>query len=284
MKRILVTGASGQLGLCIKDVSKKHQNLDFFFKNSKELDVSNFEKVFQNFKNGNFDYCINCAAYTNVDKAETEIELVEQTNVTGVEYLAQACKKYNVVMIHISTDFVFDGKLSRPYIEGDIAKPLGVYGKTKLASEMVVKSVLLDYFVIRTSWLYSEYGNNFLKTILRLSKEQGNISVVCDQIGASTYAGDLAQVILKIIVEENKNFGTYHYSNEGVISWYDFGKAIFEEREVNVNLLPIKSENYPTLARRPAYSVMNKSKIKKNLNIKIPSWKESLIKCLKNLK
>lgn len=276
MKNVLVTGGKGQLALCIKDLAKKLVDFSFVFVDFDELDIANNEDVVDFFKNRKIEYCINCAAYTNVDKAETDKELAKRVNEKGVRYLAESCKKNNVVLIQISTDFVFDGKQSIFYEEEDKTNPLGVYGCTKLNGEIATVSTLEKHIIIRTSWLYSEYGNNFMKTMLRLGKEKDFLAVVTDQIGTPTYAKDLAKVILQFIIENNNSFGTYHYSNEGVASWYDFAKAIFEEAGMKTKTTPIKTEDYLTPAKRPKFSVLDKTKIKNILQIEIPYWKDSL--------
>ncbi len=276
MISILVTGANGQLGRCLQDVAKGTKDLEWSFKTSKELDISNKELLENLFKNQKFDYVVNCAAYTAVDEAESDIEKAFLVNAEAVQYLASCCKKNNSTFIHISTDFVFDGKSSTPYNEDDEVGPINVYGKSKLKGEEYVKQLLDEYFIIRTSWVYSEYGNNFVKTMLRLGKERDELSIVSDQIGSPTYAGDLAAVIFEIISSGSKKYGVYHYSNEGEISWFEFAKAIFEESNLNIKLLPIKSEFYPTPAKRPQFSVMNKLRIKNKLNIEDSPWRDSL--------
>lgn len=280
---VLVTGGNGQLALCIKEVSENLSEYNFIFLDYEDLNITNKEDVDIFFNNNNISYCVNCAAFTNVDKSENEKETSKKVNEDGALFLAKACATNNVKLIQISTDFVFDGKQSFPYKEGDPSNPLGVYGQTKLNGELAVIESINTYFIIRTSWLYSEYGNNFLKTMLRLGNERDEISVVYDQVGTPTYAKDLAEVIIKIITNNNKNYGVYHYSNEGVASWYDFAKAIFDESNTKVNLLPIKSEAYPLPSKRPSYSVLDKEKIKNALNISIPYWRDSLKKCLENL-
>lgn len=283
MMNVLVTGGNGQLALCIKEVSENLSEYNFIFLDYEDLNITNKEDVDIFFNNNNISYCVNCAAFTNVDKSENEKETSKKVNEDGALFLAKACATNNVKLIQISTDFVFDGKQSFPYKEGDPSNPLGVYGQTKLNGELAVIESINTYFIIRTSWLYSEYGNNFLKTMLRLGNERDEISVVYDQVGTPTYAKDLAEVIIKIITNNNKNYGVYHYSNEGVASWYDFAKAIFDESNTKVNLLPIKSEAYPLPSKRPSYSVLDKEKIKNALNISIPYWRDSLKKCLENL-
>ncbi|GMN10054.1 dTDP-4-dehydrorhamnose reductase [Croceitalea sp. MTPC9] len=276
MKKVLVTGAAGQLGTSIRDISKEYKQLDFTFKDSKELNITDVTAINVVFENENFDFCINCAAYTFVDKAESEKELAEQINTIGPKNLAHTCKKNKCTLIHISTDFVFDGKQLHPYNEEDKENPVNVYGLTKLNGEKEIAKTLKEHIIIRTSWLYSEFGNNFLKTILRLSEEKKSLNIVKDQIGTPTYAGDLGKVILKFIVSDFKLYGTYHYSNEGMASWYDFAKVIVNKKGLKTKLFPIKAENYSTSAQRPKYSVLDKSRIKKTLKLEIPNWEDSL--------
>lgn len=279
MIKVLVTGANGQLGHCIKDIQKKNSHLSFVYTDHKELDICDEQAVNQFFKEQEpIHYCVNCAAYTAVDKAEEEEEKAYSINALGAKHLGLACKAYNTTLIHVSTDFVFDGLSSKPYVEKDKPNPISVYGKTKLQGELLIAKILKEHFIIRTSWLYSEYGNNFMKTMLRLAETRDEISVVSDQIGTPTYAGDLAQLILKIILENNKSYGLYHYSNEGAISWYDFAKAIFEESKIDIKVNAISTSEYPTLAKRPIYSVMDKGKIISFCNI--PFWRDSLIYCI----
>lgn len=285
MLKILVTGGNGQLASCIKEVSSNYTDaLDFVFKSSSELDVSNTIAVEKVFTEHDFDFCINGAAFTDVDTAEVEKERSELVNREGAKHLALACEQHNSVLIHISTDFVFDGRQSTPYTEQDSTNPLSQYGKTKLLGEQEIQSICKKYFIVRTSWLYSEYGNNFLKSMLKYSGERDQLSVVFDQIGTPTYARDLADVLLIFIENSINDYGIYHYSNEGVASWYDFAKAIFEVNQIKVNLEPIRSFEYPRPAKRPSYSVLDKCKIKTTLDIRIPYWKESLINACKALK
>ncbi len=276
MKNILVTGGKGQLASCIKDCTQNLTDFNFIYIDVDELDITVKDKVDVFFKSNPLAYCINCAAYTAVDKAESDEVLARKVNVDGAKNLADACKDHHTVFIQISTDFVFDGNQTKAYTEQSGTAPLGVYGLTKLNGELATASALKEHFIFRTSWLYSEHGNNFLKTMLRLGSERDELGVVCDQIGTPTYAGDLAKVIIRVVKEEQNAYGTYHYSNEGVASWYDFAKAIFDLSNTNVKLLPIKSEAYPTPAKRPAYSVMDKSKIKQVLAMEIPYWRDSL--------
>ena len=282
MMNVLVTGSNGQLASCIKDLAKQYDGLNFIYTDYKELDICDLNQVNTFFKsNKKIDYCINCAAYTAVDKAETEVDKAFEINATGAKNLAIVCDKFDTILIQVSTDFVFDGEKKEPYTETDVAKPISVYGASKLQGEIEIKQTLETYFILRTSWLYSEHGANFMKTMLKLAETRDEISVVSDQIGTPTYAGDLADVILKIISSKNTNFGLYHYSNEGVASWYDFAKTIFEASNLKIKLNAIKTEAYPTPAKRPFYSVIDKAKIKSILGIETPNWSESLLKALK---
>ncbi|MBP1838697.1 dTDP-4-dehydrorhamnose reductase [Formosa algae] len=281
--KILVTGGNGQLAACIKDVSKGLNDLEFIYTDSEDLDITNQQHVAEFFQNNNIDWCINCAAYTAVDKAETDVDLARKVNKDGAKNLALACKSKNVKLIHVSTDFVFDGTSSTLYSETDSSEPIGVYGLTKLEGEHAIQDNLESYFILRTSWLYSEHANNFMKTMLRLAETRPELSVVADQIGTPTYATDLASVMLNIINNNSTNYGLYHYSNEGVASWYDFAAAIFEIADTKTKVFPIKTEAYPTPAARPQFSVMDKSKIKETFKIEIPHWRDSLKVALKNL-
>ncbi len=279
---ILVTGASGQLGSTIKTMA---QGLDgdfnFSFRSSSELDVTDFEEVHAAFHQKKYAYCINCAAYTHVDNAESETEKAQLINITGARNLALNCTATGTVLIHISTDFVFDGYLNEPYKEEDIARPIGFYGDTKYKGERAIINNLEEHFILRTSWLYSEFGNNFMKTMVRLGTERDQLSVVYDQVGTPTYTKDLAQLIFRIITLKSEAYGVYHYSNEGVASWYDFAKAIFDQQQLTVALKPILSSEYPTAAERPKFSVLDKGKVKTTFGIDIPHWKDSLTVALK---
>lgn len=276
LKRVLVTGANGQLGQSIKEVANNTSDIEFFYTNSNALDITNEKKVNSFFCKNKFDYCINCAAYTAVDKAEEERELAYEINVLGAKNLAEACKITNTILIHISTDFVFDGEKKQPYIESDIPNPKSVYGNTKLAGEEEIENILEKYFIIRTSWLYSIYGKNFMKTMLRLGEERSEISVVSDQIGTPTSAIDLANILLKLISKNNKEYGLYHFSNEGQTSWAGFAEEIFKLKSIICHVKSILTIEYPTLAVRPSYSVLRKEKISKALNISVLNWKDSL--------
>ena len=277
MTTILVTGGHGQLASCIKDVEKQYDDLDVIYTDFLELDICDLNQVQAFFKaRKQINYCINCAAYTAVDKAETEVDKAFDINAKGAKNLAFACNEHGVVLIHISTDFVFDGQKNEPYTETDEANPISVYGASKLQGEVEIQHILKEHFIIRTSWLYSEHGNNFMKTMLRLAETRDEINVVSDQIGTPTYAGDLAEVILTIIDSKSESYGIYHYSNEGVASWYDFAKAIFKYSMQNIKLNKISTEEYPTPAKRPLYSVLDKEKVKGVMSLLIPNWETSL--------
>ena len=283
MRNVLVTGGNGQLASCIKDSASLLKQYHFMYVDIDELDITQSSAVTAFFDANAIQFCVNCAAYTNVDQSESESEIAEKVNVAGARNLAEACKKFNAKLIQISTDFVFDGKSSLPYVETDTTKPISIYGLTKLKGELATANTLREHFILRTSWLYSEHGNNFCKTMLRLAKEKKVLNIVSDQVGTPTYAVDLAAVILKIIKSDSSNYGVYHYSNEGVASWYDFAKAIFDLSGNNIELHPIRSEAYPTPAKRPAFSVMDKSKIKTALSVTIPYWRDSLTVALQKI-
>lgn len=279
---VLVTGANGQLGQAIQSISDKHPKIDFKFCTSSDLDITskeNCQLVFTKFKP---NYCINAAAYTAVDKAESEPDKAQLINIIGAKNLAEVCKEFSVTLLHVSTDFVFDGSKTTPYLETDIPNPIGVYGKTKLDGEKAIQETFNNYFIIRTSWVYSQFGNNFMKTMLRLASERDSLSVVSDQIGTPTNAVDLSKALIEIIkychIEPVEVFGIYNFSNEGQCSWYDFAKKIFEVNNISINLQPIPTSAYPTPAKRPAYSVLDKSKIKRIFELEINNWEESLKK------
>lgn len=278
--KVLVTGANGQLGQTIRAIANQYPTLDFLFLDKDHLDVTNASQVLGFFKSNALNWCINAAAYTAVDNAETHPEQAYQINVLGANHIAKACHEHAVKLIHISTDFVFDGEKNAPYKENDTTNPLGVYGLTKLEAENAVKAYCSSHFIIRTSWLYSEFGDNFMKTMVRLASERDLVRVVSDQIGAPTYARDLAVVLINIILGDRVNYGTFHYSNQGQISWFEFAKAIFEEIQSSVRLEPILTKDYVTLAKRPLYSVLDTSKIETEMSLRIPFWRESLIAVL----
>ncbi|MCD7976477.1 MAG: dTDP-4-dehydrorhamnose reductase [Tannerellaceae bacterium] len=286
MKTILVTGAHGQLGRCIQTLTSSYPEYHFLFTDVDTLDLCDEEAVRNYFSIHPVDYIINCAAYTAVDKAEEEETLSFLINRDAVANLAKAAVCAGARMIHISTDYVFDGTKNLPYIESDPVCPVSVYGKSKVAGEEVLQAVSPGSVIIRTSWLYSEFGNNFVKTMLRYGTEREEMRVVFDQIGTPTYAGDLAKAILEVIsYGEKVSFisGVYHFSNEGVCSWYDFAVKVFSLAGMTTQVLPIESSEYPTRAARPFYSVLNKTKIKMTYQLTIPHWEQSLRVCYKKL-
>lgn len=283
MNNIVVFGASGQLGQCLKTVAESKGITDIHFPPETEADILNKEALKSIFDTYKPAWCINCAAYTAVDKAEDDVDKARAINKTGVENISELCKIYGATLVHTSTDFVFKGDEPTPRNENDVAEPVNVYGLTKLEGELAVVGLLEKYYILRTSWLYSEYGSNFVKTMLRLGSERDELKIIADQVGTATYAMDLAECIFYIIFSGIDAYGTYHYSNEGVASWYDFAKAIFDISGTSVKALPIRTSEYPTRAVRPAYSVMDKSKIKQTFNIEIPYWRDSLITCITKL-
>ena len=284
---VLVTGSSGQLGQSLQFIAPNYPELQFVFCSYSDLDITNLENCKSVFSKTKPNYCINAAAYTAVDKAESEPKKAHLINVVGAQNLAAVCKQHSSILLHISSDFVFDGNLSpraqsRGYTEEDTPNPTGVYGQTKLDGEKTIQRVWGKHFIIRTSWVYSQFGNNFLKTMLRLASERDSISVVNDQIGTPTNAIDLAEVLIKIICHPERsrgttdNYGIYNFSNEGQCSWYEFAKAIFEINNTKLNLNPIPTSSFPTPAKRPSFSVLDKTKIKTTFGFEIKSWKESL--------
>lgn len=273
---VLVTGASGQLGQALQALSPQYNAIQFYFANSAEADITDAANLKAVFTKAKPDYCINAAAYTAVDKAEAEPEKAAAVNTDGAKNMAEACKAAGATLIHISTDFVFDGNKKTPYTEEDATSPQGVYGQTKRYGELLIEQTLKEHYIIRTSWLYSQYGHNFMKTMLRLGQERDSLNVVNDQTGTPTNANDLAEAIVAIILNDKKAYGIYHYSNEGVATWYDFAKKIFEVNNITIDLQPIPTSAYPTPAKRPEYSVLDKSKIKRVFGIVIKSWEEAL--------
>jgi dTDP-4-dehydrorhamnose reductase len=280
---ILVFGGKGQLGQCLKKVADSRGIEGLVYLDELErniLDTTLLENLFTTY---NPTFAINCAAYTAVDEAEDEIELARLINTTGAANVAKACAQFDTTLIHISTDFVVEGNVPAALNEGDIAEPINVYGLTKLEGEVAVSEVAKKHFILRTSWLYSEFAANFVKTMLRLGKEREELGVIVDQVGTPTYAVDLAGCVLDIINSKSEAYGLYHYSNEGVTSWYDFAKAIFELSATSVRVKPLKTIEYPTKAIRPVYSVMDKSKIKNTFDIQIPYWRDSLAECIREI-
>jgi dTDP-4-dehydrorhamnose reductase len=288
MNNILVTGSKGQLGNEIKVLSNDYKDIEFHFHDIDTLDLTDYELLEDFFNNYKPYFLINCAAYTDVDKAEKEKELAFRLNAEVPGSLAGLCQKFSTKLVHISTDYVFDGKNYRPYKEDDVPNPLSVYAKSKFEGE----NRILEFnnsIIIRTSWLYSSSGNNFIKTMLKLGRDKKELRVVYDQIGSPTYAVDLADAILRIVhsaITNEKNFipGIYHYSNEGVCSWFDFAVEIFEIANMSCKVYPIESKEYPLPAKRPLYCIMNKEKIKSTYKLEIPHWKDSLNKFLNTYK
>lgn len=285
MSTILVTGSDGQLGSELKDLTSLYPNEEFIFTDVTELDICNHKIVEEFIIQNKINAIINCAAYTTVDKAEEQFDLANAINHLAVKNFAIIAKKYAIKLIHISTDYIFDGTHHKPYDESDACNPQNVYGKTKLDGEIALQEINpTNTVIIRTSWVYSSYGFNFVKTMIRLGREKEELSIICDQIGTPTYAADLAKAILEILPKlKSKKLKIFHFSNEGVCSWYDFAKAIFEIKEINVKVNPIESSQYPTLAIRPFYSVLNKKKIREHYSIEIPFWRDALKHCLKKL-
>ena len=282
---ILVTGANGQLGSELRKISGNYPNYRFFFTDVAELDITNPDAVHDFFAKNKIQTALNCAAYTAVDKAESDESTATLINATSVGYLAQACNMVDATLIHVSTDYVYNGCACKPYSEDHDTAPVSAYGRSKLAGEKAAFATSRSV-VIRTSWLYSSFGNNFVKTMLRLGKERETLNVVFDQVGTPTYAADLAQTIMKIVKSAEQNglkTGIFHYSNEGVCSWYDFAREIMQQAELKCVVRPIETKDYPTPATRPHYSVLNKSRIKAEYGVEIPHWKDSLVRCLAEL-
>jgi dTDP-4-dehydrorhamnose reductase len=279
MANVLVTGSNGQLGSEIRELSTDDT---FFFTDSSSLDISEFELVEKFIKEKKIDIIINCAAYTAVDKAEEDVKQADKINHIAVKNLAQVAKESDIKLIHVSTDYVFDGKNYKPYCEDDTTNPNSVYGTTKLAGENALKEIApKNSIIIRTSWVYSSYGNNFVKTMLKLGKSKDELGVIYDQVGTPTYARDLAKTILDIYPKlENEKPDIYHYTNEGVLSWYDFAKEIMKMAKLPCKVNPIETKDYPTPATRPHYSLLNKAKIKKEFGVEVSYWKDSLSECL----
>ena len=286
MNHILITGANGQLGNCLRDLAVEYQErYRFFYTDVEELDITDAAAIDRYVADNQIQIIVNAAAYTAVDKAEDDVDMAYKLNRDAVRNLAEVSKAHNCLLVHISTDYVFSGECCHPYKEDDTPAPKSVYGASKLAGEQAVAEVGCRAIIIRTSWLYSEYGHNFVKTMLRLGDERKEISVVCDQIGGPTYAGDLAQAILLCLTSnlEKKGMQVYHFANEGVISWYDFAKAIMEISGKSCAVFPIFTGEYPAKAPRPAYSVFNLRKTKTELGISIPYWRDSLVLIINKL-
>lgn len=276
MKTVLVTGASGQLGKCLQELAEVETSLDWHFFDSSEIDITSEEDLDQCFKSKRIDYCINCAAYTNVEKAESETEKAYQINAEALKFLSLTCKKNRTVLIHISTDYVFDGRAVMPYTEEDHANPINVYGASKLKGEEYIQKILHEYFIIRTSWLYSDYGHNFYKTILKKATEGAVLNITTAQTGTPTNAHHLAIFILKIVLDKNKEYGIYNFSNSGETTWYGFAYEILKHSG-NLDKVTLKKDNsYITVAPRPEYSVLDKDKLFRNFQILPASWQDAL--------
>ena len=281
---VLVTGSNGQVGSEIKELSSNY-NYNFFFTTRDDIDITSKDSIKEFCQTNSINVIINCAAYTAVDKAQSDIENADLVNRKAVKKLSIVAKELDIKLIHISTDYVFDGKNFKPYVEEFQTNPQSIYGKTKLDGENEIRDINpLNSIIIRTSWVYSYYGNNFVKTMLRLGKEKEELGVIFDQVGTPTYAKDLAITILDIIPQiDNQKVEIYNYSNEGVLSWYDFAKEIMKMAKLNCKIKAIETYQYPTPAKRPHFSLLNKSKIKSKFNLEIPYWKDGLDDCLKRL-
>ena len=284
MLNILVTGSNGQLGSELQELSPEY-DYNFFFTDRNSLDISDTDVIKEFVEKNAINTIVNCAAYTAVDKAETDEVNADAINHLAVKKMAEIAKEKNIQLIHISTDYVFDGTNFKPYTEDDATNPQGVYGKTKLDGEKAMQEISpKNSIIIRTSWVYSSFGANFVKTMLRLGKEKESLGVIFDQVGTPTYARDLAKAILDIVPDiKNEKVALYNYSNEGVLSWYDFAKEIMRMAKLDCKVNPIETSDYPTPAQRPHYSLLNKSKIKEEFNLTIPFWKDSLDECLKKM-
>ena len=283
MKKILVTGANGQLGQCLQKISSQFEEFEFIFTDSETLDITNKEEVNDFFWQNAPDFCINAAAYTAVDLAETDIEKAFLVNADGTENLAEACAENNAQFIHVSTDYVFDGENNLAYTEEDFTNPLGVYGASKLAGDELALEVNPCSVILRTSWVYSEFGKNFVKTMLNLFATKDELNIVADQFGQPTNANDLAEAIMKIIKSEKITPGIFNFSNLGRISWFDFAEKIAELSDAKIKLNAIETSQYPTPAKRPKNSVLDLDKISKTYAIQLKPWEESLEDCVQIL-
>ncbi len=283
MKKILVTGANGQLGRCIKDAVADFPDFEFVFVSKEELDIENVDLLKEFFIKNHFSHCINTAAYTNVEKAESEKEKAFAINAEAVKNLATTCKEKGVVLLHISTDYVFDGKKGSPYLETDTTNPINVYGASKLKGEQYIQEICDKFFIFRSSWLYSQYGHNFLKTVLKYAEEEKPLTITTEQTGTPTNANDLANLLLQVIAQDSAEYGVYHYSNSGQTTWFGFAEAILLQTEKLKDANLAKTNHYRTFAARPEYSVMDNSKVRKAFSIPAVDWKKSLKTVIKNL-
>lgn len=282
--KVLVIGANGQLGQCLKKVAAKRDIRNLVFPDEAQADILNITALDNLFAAEKPQFVINCAAYTAVDKAENDEDKAQAINAVGAKNLAMLCGRFKAVLIHISTDFVFEGSEVKLLKEDDEAMPINVYGQTKLNGEREITATLQSYVILRTSWLYSEFAHNFVKTMLKLGAERDELNIIADQVGTPTYAIDLAHAILDVIQADKHIYGVYHCSNEGVTSWYDFAKAIFDLSGTTVRVNPISTSACPTPAKRPGFAVMDKSKIKKDYHLQIPHWRDSLAACIQEIK
>tara|TARA_R100000935_G_C2835637_1_gene167915 strand:- start:170 stop:1021 length:852 start_codon:yes stop_codon:yes gene_type:complete len=282
VKTVLVTGASGQLGKCIQKLAAKENAIDWLFMDSSEIDITSNCDLVTCFGNKQIDYCINCAAYTNVEKAETDKDKAFEINAEAVKNLAEICKKHSTILIHISTDYVFDGTSTIPYKEKDKPNPINVYGASKLKGEQYIQSTIGYHFIFRTSWLYSEFGHNFYKTILNKAAENATLNITTAQKGTPTNANHLAELLVQIIKEENGNYGLYHYSNAGDTTWHGFAKEILRVSNNLDEVILNEDNSYKTTAKRPEYSVLDKTKLKNNFEVEVASWQEAVLELYNN--
>jgi len=282
MKTVLVTGASGQLGKCIQKIAAKEDTIDWLFMDSSEIDITSTCDLSMCFGNKQIDYCINCAAYTNVEKAESDKEKAFSINAEAVKNLAEICRKHKTVLIHISTDYVFDGTNTSQYKEEDKTNPINVYGASKLKGEQHIQNTIGYHFIFRTSWLYSEYGHNFYKTILNKAAENSTLNITTAQKGTPTNANHLAELLVQIIKEENENYGLYHYSNAGETTWHGFAKEILRVSNKCDEVILNEDNSYKTIAERPKSSVLDKTKLKTNFEVEVASWQDAVLELYNN--
>lgn len=280
---ILITGSNGQLGNELRTSKTTIPNAQFFFTDVAELDITDEAKVLAYCEDNAINTIVNCAAYTAVDVAEDEPEVAMLINATAVANLAKAAKKCDAKLIHVSTDYVFDGTAHEPYRETAPTSPQSVYGDTKLKGEQLLQAILPEAIIVRTSWLYSSFGNNFVKTMIKFGTERGQLNVIFDQVGTPTYAADLATAIIEMINQDCKVSGVFHFSNEGVCSWYDFACSIINKKAIPCTVTPVESTEFPTKATRPKYSVLNKKRLKESYGITIPHWEDGLDRCLQQM-